>query len=255
MPLKSKNKGNDNRAESKLQIIESYLNSKYDMRYNIITGEPEMREIGTSDNFTLIDEASMYRELEHRKYRCSEKDIKCLMRSDFLKKYNPIVEYFTNLTKYDPVNEPDYLMNIGDYLRIGNDDSKRFLEQFKKFIVRCVACSLHGIVNKQALVIISQHQNCGKSTFCRWLCPPSLKSYMQENISADKDSLIALTTNFIINMDELATLSRWDLDGLKSSMSKDIIKLRKPYDAKAMTYRRIANFVGSTNNIEFLTDI
>lgn len=247
-------KENDNRAESKLQIIESYLTSKYDMRYNTISGEPEYRELGTDKLFTPIDDNSLYRELEHRKYRCSLNDIKCLMRSNFLEKYNPIEEYFKNLIEYDPNKEPDYLFILGDYLRIGNSDSTRFLEQFKKFIVRCVACSLYGVVNKQALIIISQKQNCGKSTFCRWLCPPNLSGYMQENINADKDSLIALTTNFLINMDELATLSKWDLDGLKSSMSRDIIKIRKPYDAKPSTYKRTANFVGSTNNIEFLTD-
>jgi len=248
-------KGNDSRAESKLQIIEAYLTDKYDMRFNTISGMPEYRELGSDKVFKGINENSMYRELEHNGYKCSPNTLKYLLKSDFLKEYNPIADYFKDLPKYDPEKEPDYIFQIGDYITVGNNDAQRFHNQFEKFLVRSIACSLYGFVNKQALVFISSKQNCGKSTFCRWLCPPSLSLYMQENISVDKDSLIALTENFLINMDELATLSKYDLDGLKSFMSKENIKTRKPYDAKALTYQRIANFVGSTNNIEFLTDV
>ena len=46
---------------------------------------------------------------------------------------------------------------------------------------------------------------------------------MTENISFDKDSLIALIENFIINLDELATFTRVEINALKSILSKSFI--------------------------------
>ncbi len=70
----------------------------------------------------------------------------------------------------------------------------------------------------------------------------------------DKDSLIALTTNFIINLDELATLGKAEINMLKSFFSLDRIKVRLPFDRRATSRPRCASFVGSTNQDEFLTD-
>jgi predicted P-loop ATPase len=242
------------KAKSRLELIEKYLNNKYSMRLNTILCLPEAKIKNEQSDYTVVNENSIYRELEHREYRCNLNLIRTLLKSNFLSDFNPIHHYFESLQPYR-LEEPDYIDEIGKYLKIKHNDLDRFKVQFKKFIVRCVACSMKGIVNKQALIIISPNQNCGKSTFCRWLCPPSLAAYIQENISTDKDSQIALTENFIINMDELATLSRADLESLKSLLSKDVIKTRKPYDSKALTYKRVANFVGSTNKTEFLTDV
>jgi len=97
-------------------------------------------------------------------------------------------------------------------------------------------------------------QNTGKSTFIRWLCPESLKKYYTENISTDKDSLISLSENFIINLDELAAMQKIELNALKSMLSRDTVKLRRPYAKRPTTDKRRANFFGSTNKDEFLTD-
>lgn len=242
------------KADSKLQQIEYYLNQKYSMRFNSILCRPEYKLINDNSDYKDMCENSIYRELEHNGYKCHVNIIRTLLKSDFLIKFNPIKAYFEGLEPYHSI-EPDYIAAIEKYVVVHEEDKERFGTQFKKFIVRCLACTLNEVVNKQAFIIISPKQNCGKSTFCRWLCPPALSNYMQENIGMDKDSQIALTENFIINMDELATLTKADLEGLKSFMSKDVVKTRKPYDAKALPYKRVANFVGSTNNIEFLTDV
>jgi hypothetical protein len=60
--------------------------------------------------------------------------------------------------------------------------------------------------------------------------------------------------NFIINLDELAALSKMDLNGLKSMLSRDYVKVRLPYDRKATVHKRRASFFGSTNKDEFLND-
>ncbi|MBU0488557.1 MAG: virulence-associated E family protein, partial [Bacteroidetes bacterium] len=108
--------------------------------------------------------------------------------------------------------------------------------------------------NKQALVLVSTRQNSGKSTFCRFLCPPALQDYIVENIGTDKDSLVAVTENFLINLDELSTAEKNEINAFKSMFSKDKIKARQTYDKRASIHVRRASFIGSTDRWEFLTD-
>jgi len=73
-------------------------------------------------------------------------------------------------------------------------------------------------------------------------------------LSIDKDSRILLTTNLLINLDELSTLSKIEINSLKSLFSKDKINDRLPYDRKNSIIPRRASFIGSTNQAEFLND-
>jgi predicted P-loop ATPase len=86
------------------------------------------------------------------------------------------------------------------------------------------------------------------------LCPTELSDYIAEDISFDKDSRILLAKNILINLDELSTLSRIDVNKLKSWFSKDKINERLPYDRKNSIISRRCSFMGSTNLTEFLTD-
>ena len=117
-----------------------------------------------------------------------------------------------------------------------------------------VCCHDASYYNKQALILVGERQNSGKSSFMRFLCPAVLKGYMAENISTDKDGLIALTENFLINMDELSTMSKYEINSLKSVFSKDRIKVRLPFERRASMLPRIASFMGSTNKTQFLND-
>ena len=131
----------------------------------------------------------------------------------------------------------------------------QFIKHLKKWMIRSIVCSHNSsYYNKQALILIGESQNTGKSSFMRFLCPPELSDYMAENISTDKDGLIALAENFLINMDELSTMSRYEVNTLKSMFSKDRIKVRLPFEKRATSLPRIASFIGSTNKTQFLND-
>lgn len=92
-----------------------------------------------------------------------------------------------------------------------------------------------------------------KKFFCEFLCPPSLRTYYNSNpiIDHDKDSQVALSTNFIINLDELKQIKS-SSSKLKSWLSQTSVKVRLPYDKTDSVRHRIASFVGNTNDIEFL---
>ncbi len=232
--------------------VEEFLSEKYQFRNNIISNEIEIKEIEMK-TYQAINENNIYRELQHNNFKFSLMNITALLRSDFVEKYNPFLHYFYNLPKYDSANEPDYIMELCSFLKV--KEPGEFKVQFKKMLVRTIACAIvEGVFNKQALIFVQPRQNGGKSTFCRWLCPPELKDYYSENISLDKDSLISLCENLFINLDELATLSKIELNSLKSLFSKERVKVRRPYERKPQLIDRKASFIGSTNRAEFLND-
>ena len=65
--------------------------------------------------------------------------------------------------------------------------------------------------------------------------------------------LISKNFNCVI-WDELAVLSKSDVNTLKSFISKSSANIRLPYARKAEFLERICSFVGSTNRTDFLTD-
>lgn len=63
-----------------------------------------------------------------------------------------------------------------------------------------------------------------------------------------------LSECILINLDELKTLRESEIGPLKSIMTLQRIKVRRPYDRLAQDMVRRASFVGSINQTEFLND-
>ncbi len=228
-------------------IVEKKLNSEFDFRYNEVSNEVEYKRKEALE-FKPVNENDFHRWLQHKNINFPIANLIVLFRSNFVSTYNPFEKYFTELPEWDGIDRISQLCGF-----IKAKDQGRLNQHFKKMLVRCVKCSLGIKFNKQAFILIGG-QNGGKTTFFRWLCPDKLKKYYTENIATDKDSLIGLSENFIINLDELESLYKTELNKLKSMMSSEMIKVRHPYARRASVSRRRANFFGSTNKDEFLAD-
>lgn len=243
MPKNIKNK-------SKFQKIEDFLSKNYDLRFNSITNSIECK-FKEETSYVIANENSIFRKLQHNKIKSTINDLTILLRSDFVESYNPILYYFENLPKWDL--ETDYITLFSNYVKAKNQE--HFNKHFKKMLIRSIACAINEkVINKQAFILVHSKQNSGKSSWIRYLCPPTLQGYYTENLALNKDGLIALTENFIINLDELALFSKAQIDMVKSIFSQEMVKVRHPYDRKAKSQARISSFWGSTNQMEFLTD-
>lgn len=252
---RNEGKNKDEETTSAVSRVEQFILKKYEIFFNVVANKFEYREHGKTD-FSELNIDNIYRELQKAHLTYSLPNLKSLMRSDFIPKKNVIEEYFKNLPAHDG---EDHISKLASFIKINElnkniNEQKRFKVQFKKMLIRSIACSLEMDFNKQCFTLVGPKQNLGKSTFLRWLCPPKLSDYLAENIGTSKDDLIALTENFIVNIDELSTLSKYDINALKSVMSKDRVKVRLPYDERAGLYQRRCNFVASTNRMEFLND-
>ncbi len=233
-------------------MTEEYLLTRFKFRFNKIKHVFESCKINDFQ-YSEINENSLFIELNKAGIKISLNNLKALLKSEFCNQYNPIGFYFESLKEWKN-NDPDYINMLGNY--VSAVDQKAFNNHLKMWMVRTVKCALvDGYYNKHALILVNEAQNSGKTSFLRFLCPPALKDYIVENINPEqKDSLIALATNFIINLDELASLSKSDVNALKSWISQDKVNVRLPYESRASVVQRICSFVGSTNMGEFLTD-
>jgi hypothetical protein len=247
--------GDQEAGSPMISRVEAFIAGQYDIYFNIISNQFMYRDKGASE-FIEMNIDNIYRELKKNHINYSLSDLKSLMKSDFITKRNVFVEYFENLPPWDG---EDHIFKLAQYIKVqeisqNSDERTRFDSQFRKMLVRSVSCSLEVEYNKHCFTFVHEQQSSGKTYFMRWLCPPQLENYFSENIGTSKDDLIALTENFIVNIDELSTLSRYDINALKSVMSKDKIKLRLPYGERPEMLKRRCNFVASTNRLEFLND-
>jgi predicted P-loop ATPase len=231
--------------------LEKYLTAQFHFRLNEITGSIEFKK-HFENVWEELNEFNIYRQLKLEGFKINLNELIYLLKSDYVERFNPFLSYFKGLPTWES-NHEDYIAKLCSYVKLRNP--RRFERHFKKWLVRTIKCSLEDqYSNKNAIILVHEVQNSGKTTFIRFLCPPALKNYMTENISFDKDSLIALIENFIINLDELATFTRVEINALKSILSKSFIKERHPFERKAKKLSRRASFIGSTNMTEFLSD-
>lgn len=244
-------RANDTDGTTLFHISENYLSTHYDFRYNTIKHDIEYSKKGKL-NFVTVNENELFRELNKSGIKISIPVLIAILRSDFVPNYNPFNYYFENLKPWKD-GDTDHIGNLSKHVTA--TEQQQFETQFKKWLVRCVACALvDEYYNKQAFILVHSAQNSGKSTFCRFICPPALREYIAEDITDDKDSRILLTKNLLVNLDELASLSRKDINNLKALFSKDKVNERLPYDRKNSILNRVCSFIGSTNMSEFLAD-
>ena len=239
-------------AINKFHLVRDYLIEHFDIRLNTVSTEFEYKEKGQKEYISL-NENNIFIKMALDGLTFSLNNLMAILKSDLVQRYNPFTQYFNSLPAWE--GGVDYIDELANFVKVMPEVRQRFNLHFKKWLVRVVKCAIvDSYFNKQAFILVHDKQNSGKSTFCRFLCPPILQNYIAENLSIDKDSRILLTTNLLINLDELSTLSKMEINSLKSLFSKDKINDRLPYDRKNSIIPRRASFIGTTNQAEFLND-
>jgi len=231
--------------------LKTFLIGRYDFRYNIISNEIESSAKG-QHKYKELNENDIICELLSVGFTGVETPLIALLKSSFVPKYDPFKEYFSSLPEWKE-SDPDHIEQLARYITAKDQDW--FNLQFKKALVRTVACALRAMPFNKQCFVLKGIQNDGKSSFIRFLCPPKLSSYITEQINVNnKDGRLTLCQNLIINLDELSQFSKWDINKVKALISVDSVKERLVYDRKPTKLERRASFFGSTNNDEFLTD-
>lgn len=248
-------KSNENKPL--ISRVEDYINNRYEIRIDEVRNILEVKRKFTTDPFKKDEhfESNIVVELMRDGFKNVQGVVRILLSSNFVKKYHPIREYFNNLEKWDGV---DRIKQLTDCITTTEAEKELFYIQFKKQLLRVIASAfIPDYFNKHCFVLVGTTQSMGKTSFIRYLMPEILKPYITDAVLdwKDKDANIALGCNLIINLDELANLNRDETNSLKATLSRSNIKLRRPYDRVESEIPRLASFFGSTNDVEFLSDL
>ncbi len=254
---KAKHKKSDSKekAVNAYNAIVAHLKSHHEFQMDIVGNELEHRKKGAS-TWEVLNENNLLHELRGLGHRVTDTLLMSLLGSDFVPRFDPFLNYFKGL-KYHP-EAGSHIERLASFVALKDEtDRELFTRTFKKTLVRVAAGAVGRIqFNKQCFVLKSD-QNDGKSTFIRWLCPPVLAKYRADwtrDEVGDKDGRFAIAQNFLINLDELATFGKANIEQTKAIMSLDSIKDRPPYGKRPIRFPRRASFFGSTNKDQFLTD-
>lgn len=247
-----KNKEDSKPNDYLIKRLEKHIFEKYDLRVNIVSNELEGK-LKREKDYELFNEDKISYELFSNGFNKFNQILPVIIANK-VEKYDPIKEYFESLPKWDN-SQPDYITELSKYVII--EDKVWWQRMFKKHLVRMVA---QGILktpfNKQCLTLVGK-QNDGKTSFLEFLVPPKLHKYYRKgfDFGGNKDGKISLCQNFIINLDELASFEKRELNNdFKTILTESIVKFRPLFGKSEITHYRRANFVASTNQYEFLTD-
>lgn len=249
---------NEETNEPRVDRIEKFLTKHYLLRYNLVSQNMEYIPKETNDNnwifFNEFTIPNIVRKMRKTHFTISKQELEETIYSDFTPHFNPFLDYFESLPEYDNI---DHIANLCSY--VTTPEPEYFYKHLKKHLVRCISCSLGGDFNKQIFTLIgdgNETQNIGKTTFIRFLLPTEFKDYINEHPDIKtKDGYIALTNNFMINLDEMDKFNKQDIAEIKSFVSTDTVKVRIPFARRPVTIKRLASFFGSSNQTKILTDL
>jgi len=246
-------------GETIVAKAESFLDQYYDFRFNEVTRRVEFALKGES-KYSLLqdyDLNTIYRRLQHSHVKISGEILAKLLSSDYAKPYDPFIDYYKQLPAWDKTT--DYIGQLAETVTLKNtsgENKKTFVEYLRKWLIAAAGCATTAeVVNHTCLTLVGP-QGRYKTTWLNRLVPKSLSSYIHVGTidPTDKDTKIHLSECFLINLDELETLNKHELGSLKSVLTYQTSRLRRPYDRFADQLVRRASFVGSINRDNFLTD-
>lgn len=247
-----------NSTQKRMLQIEQHISECYE-RYNELLHIMEYRrrvsETEQPDPFRILDdrmENSIWMEMNELGYACNVKMIQNLIYSDFSSSYHPIREYFKELPEWDGT---DYIRILADSVRTNHQSF--WTECLERYLVgMCAAATQDDVVNHTVLLLCSEVQNIGKTTFINNLLPPELRTYLSTGLinPNSKDDLAKIAQSMLINLDEFEGMSGRDLNTFKDLVTRKVISIRLPYARRSQNFPHTASFAGTCNYQEILHD-
>lgn len=248
-----------NSTQKRMLQIEQHIKENYDTRYNEVLHIMEYRRRKTDteqpEPFHILDEMmenSIWMEINELGYSCTVKTIQNLIYSDFSITYHPIREYLDSLPEWDGTDYIGILANS-----VHTSHQKFWVECLERYLVgMCAAATQDDVVNHTVLLLCSEIQNIGKTTFINNLLPPELRAYLSTGLinPNNKDDLAKIAQAMLINLDEFEGMNGRELNIFKDLVTRKVISIRLPYARRSQNFPHTASFAGTCNYQEVLHD-
>ena len=266
-----RNKRSHENAMITLAEIRQWLSEHTEVIYNVVTDQTMIRhtlinsELSTN-HYQLLDDrilvtlrAQMSIDTDKRVLKSDVYDV---IKSDFALLVHPVRDYLNSLPPWDG---NDRIAELTSHLHaeaVVPDQSNEEAQQalcwaFHKWHCAAVGTWLDDSVTNHEVFVLIGKQGIYKTTCFRFLLPPELRSYFWENAHnafSSKDDHLALSENCLTVIEEVEATGSHELSELKSLITSDTIKERRPYARFREAKHRLASFCATGNQQHFLTD-
>lgn len=248
-PAKEKDRGKNMQRQ-----LEEYLWSRYDFRYNVLSGQTEYKrqEAPVYQAVSQRTLNSFCLEARSNDINCWDKDVSRLINSGKPADYHPFLTYMDTLPPWDGRDRITPLAQ-----RISKQAG--WVSGFHRWMLG-MAAQWSGqtgrCANAVAPLLVSREQGRCKSSFCRILMPDTLKAYYTDSfeLTGQAGCEQKLAYFGLINLDEFDRLPEQKLPLLKNLMQMKELAFRKAHRSSFCNLPRMASFIGTSNKKDLLKD-
>lgn len=237
--------------------IDEFMKRRYDFRYNTQVGDVEFRERHSFRfRFSPIDKRvlnSIALDAQHEGISLWDRDVNRYIYSNRVPVFNPLTEYLYNLPDWD---KQDRISLLAQTVPCCNPHwPTLFHRWFLNMVAHWRGNTDKRFANNVSPLLVGA-QGTRKSTFCRNLVPPELRNYYTDSIdfSRKRDAELYLNRFALINIDEFDQISPKQQAFLKHILQKPVVNMRKAYTTAVLEMQRYASFIGTSNQIDLLSD-
>lgn len=237
--------------ENFLTILNGDKSIKNQFLLNELSGAPEKITDGKIEPWTDADDSALRCYIEQTYKLFSTPKLDDAVRIKFQQhRYHPIREMIESV-KWDGVARIETLL----IKWLGAEDTA-YSREVSRLIFAGGINRIYrpGCKFDEMPVLIGKRQGEGKSTFIRWLAVRD-EFYREVTEIDGQRGIEAIQGAWICEMSELLALKRAkEVEAVKSYVSRQVDTYRQPFDRRTSSHKRQCIFIGTTNNMEFLTD-
>ena len=236
--------------------LEEFMGRRYEFRYNTVLNDLEFRQRDSIHfYFKTMDRRarnSIAINALKEGIRAWDRDVERYLTSDFVPLYNPVEEYLCGVGRWDG---KDRIRALADLVPCNNPYWRNlFYRWFLSMVAHWRGLDRqHG--NSTSPLLVGA-QGFRKSTYCRIILPPELRFGYTDSLDfkSKQDAERYLGRFMLVNLDEFDQINLNQQGFLKHLLQKPVANLRKPYASSIQEVRRYASFIGTSNQMDLLTD-
>ncbi|OYP67430.1 VapE domain-containing protein [Prevotella sp. P2-180] len=252
--------GNSRPRKSTIMEVEAYLTARYTFRRNILSQDVENCHLisqSQPSSFNIMTDAaenSLWIELQRAGLNTDMQTLHAYLTSNCIEQYHPVKSYLDSLPEWDG---HDHIADLLGMVHCRDCTPEKFDFYVRRWLVAMVAATIDDeVVNHQIFVLLGP-QGTYKTSFMNNLLPPELRRYFCVKTNSQrmtKDDAFALTENILIDMEEIDSMGRQEVNQLKAMASQPFVKDRPFYGRSKVRLPHRASFCATGNNLQFLTD-
>ena len=242
--------------KKQIELVRLWILANYALRYNTLLQRTECYDAELDGWRTLTDRDvdTMLVALADANVNYSKEKLLQLLNSQWVQEHNPLKEWAAQLPGWK-TGDKDYIAELVATVKVADHQKDFFAKWLPNWLVATVATWMGKGINHTCLVL-QGGQGIGKTQWLNKLCPADLSQYMFAGalVAENKDSILSICENVLINLDELESTTRKDISHLKSLITREKVKERRAYARMTEEFKRIACFVGSVNTDQIFND-